>query len=200
MADLFHWCLVYNWDVHELLHYLDDYFTLGPPASNICAKRLTAIDQAATEIGIPLSPDKCVGPTTCLVFLGIELDSIQMTARLPADKRTELTQMLDERATKRWCTLKDLQSLVGKLNHACAVVPQGRTFVRRLLDLLKGHSSKRSLVAYMGRRILFLIYQLGPQSLTFSFPPMHQGAMAMARFTREHGLMVPFSTVFEHCL
>ena len=78
-----------------------------------------------------------------------------MTARLPADKRTELTQMLDERATKRWCTLKDLQSLVGKPNHACAVVPQGRTFVRRLLDLLKGHSSNRSLVAYMGRRILF---------------------------------------------
>ncbi len=144
VADLFQWCLVYNWDVHELLHYLDDYFTLGPPASNICAKRLTAIDQAATEIGIPLSPDKCVGPTTCLVFLGIELDSIQMTARLPADKRTELTQMLDEWATKRWCTLKELQSLVGKLNHACAVVPQGRTFVRRLLDLLKGHSSKRS--------------------------------------------------------
>ena len=67
-----------------------------------------------------------------------------MTARLPADKRTELTQMLDEWATKRWCTLKELQSLVGKLNHACAVVPQGRTFVRRLLDLLKGHSSKRS--------------------------------------------------------
>ena len=40
--------------------------------------------------------------------------------------------------------LKELQSLVGKLSHACAVVPQGRTFLRRLLDLLKGHSSKQS--------------------------------------------------------
>jgi hypothetical protein len=32
---------VNNWNVRELLHYLDDYFTLGPPNSDICAKRLT---------------------------------------------------------------------------------------------------------------------------------------------------------------
>ena len=67
-----------------------------------------------------------------------------MTARLPEDKRTELIQLLHEWASKRWCKLKELQSLVGKLSHASAVVPQGRTFVRRLLDLLKGHSSKKS--------------------------------------------------------
>jgi hypothetical protein len=144
VADLFHWCLVHNWDVLDLLHYLDDYFTLGPPNSDVCALRLKAIDQAATDIGIPLSPDKCVGPTTSLVFLGIELDSVKMTARLPTDKRTELIVLLHEWANKRWCRLKELQSLVGKLGHACAVVPQGRTFLRRLLDLLKGHSSKHS--------------------------------------------------------
>ena len=98
LADLFHCCLVNNWNVLDLLHYLDDYFTLGPPLSDICASRLKAIDQAATEIGIPLSPDKCVGPTTCLIFLGSEL--------------------LEEWATKRTCKLKELQSLLGKLNHA----------------------------------------------------------------------------------
>ena len=145
LADLFHWCLVNNWNVLDLLHYLDDYFTLGPPNSDICASRLRAIDKAANEIGIPLSPDKCVGPTTCLVFLGIQLDSVHMTAQLPPDKRIELIELLDEWALKRTCRLKELQSLVGKLSHACAVVPQGHTFVRRLLDLLKANS--RSLYA-----------------------------------------------------
>ena len=144
LADLFHWCLVNNWNVLDLLHYLDDYFTLGPPNSDICASRLRAIDRAANEIGTPLSPDKCVGPTTCLVFLGIQLDSVNMTAQLPSDKRIELVELLDEWALKRSCRLKELQSLVGKLSHACAVVPQGGTFLRRLLDLLKGHSSKQS--------------------------------------------------------
>ena len=82
--------------------------------------------------------------TTCLVFLGIELDSIRMTARLPADKHAELIALLDEWANKCWCRLKLLQSLVGKLSHACAVVPLTRTFLQHLLDLLKGHSSKKS--------------------------------------------------------
>ena len=88
VADSFHWCVVNNWNVPDLLHYLDDYFTLGPP--------------------------------NCLVFLGIELDSIRMTARLPADKHAELITLLDEWANKRWC--KPLQSLIGKLSHACTVV------------------------------------------------------------------------------
>ncbi len=108
VADLFHWCLVNNWNVLDLLHYLDDYFTLGPPNSDKCALRLKAIDQAAIEIGIPLSPDNCVGPTTCLVFLGIELDSVRMTAQLPADKHAELIQLLEEWASKRSCRLKEL--------------------------------------------------------------------------------------------
>ena len=77
-------------------------------------------------------------------FLGMELDSVSMTARLPADKRTELIELLEEWATKRTSKLKELQSLLGKLNHACTVVPNGRTILRRLLDLLKGHPCKQS--------------------------------------------------------
>lgn len=79
VADLFHWLLVNNSDVKDLLHYLDDYFTLGSAGSTLCADRL----------GIPLSPEKCEGPSTCLVFLGIELGSIAMTARLPEQNRLE---------------------------------------------------------------------------------------------------------------
>ncbi len=39
LADLFHWIIVNNFLVPDLLHYLDDYFTLGPPASPVCAQR-----------------------------------------------------------------------------------------------------------------------------------------------------------------
>lgn len=41
---------------------------------------------------------------------------------------------------------RELQSLVGKLNHACAVMPQGRTFMRRLLDLLRGTNQSRTFI------------------------------------------------------
>ena len=61
-----------------------------------------------------------------------------MSARLPAEKLTELIDLLREWRSKKSCKPKELQSLVGKLNHACSVIPCGRTFLRRLIDLLKG--------------------------------------------------------------
>ena len=50
----------------------DDYITFSPAGSDVCARRLDAIDAAAQYIGVPLSPEKCEGPSTCLTFLGIE--------------------------------------------------------------------------------------------------------------------------------
>ena len=64
-----------------------------------------------------------------------------MTTRLPQDKLDDLTLIIREWATKKWCTRKPLESLVGRLNHACSVVAHGRTFLRRLINLLR--DSKR---------------------------------------------------------
>ena len=38
--------------------------------------------------------------------------------------------------TRSCCTKKDLQSLIGRLHHACMVVWSGRTFLRWMIDLL----------------------------------------------------------------
>ena len=143
VADLFEWMLVHNWSVEDLLHYLDDYFTLGAAGTDLCAKRLAAIHQAARLVGIPLSTEKCEGPTTRMVFLGIELDSNEMSARLPADKLADLMVLLREWGSKKSYKPKALQSLLGKLNHACAVIPCGQTFTRRLIDLLRGSPRSR---------------------------------------------------------
>ena len=102
-----------------MLHYLDDYFTLGPPASPVCAQSLHAIQNAANDIGIPGSgPEKIEGPSTCLTFLGIELDSDQMTARLPANKLSVLLILIQSWVSKKHCKREELESLVSKLNHA----------------------------------------------------------------------------------
>lgn len=40
-------------------------------------------------------------------------------------------------STRKCCTKKeDLQSLIGRLHHACMVVWPGRTFLRQMIDLL----------------------------------------------------------------
>ena len=79
-----------------LLHYRDDYLTLGPPLSPVCARSLHTIQNAANPIGIPLAPDKVEGPTMSLTFLGIELGSVQMIAHLPADKLAELVLLIHQ--------------------------------------------------------------------------------------------------------
>ncbi|KAK3697037.1 hypothetical protein QZH41_012486, partial [Actinostola sp. cb2023] len=130
------WILINKYQVAELVHYLDDFITAGPQNSNVCARNLSIALRVCSELGIPLHPDKCEGPSTVLVVLGIELDSINQIARLPSDKLSKLRVLLDSWASRQWCRRKELQSLIGHLHHAAKVVWPGRTFLRRMINLL----------------------------------------------------------------
>ena len=56
--------------------------------------------------------------------------------RLPDDKLRHLRALLRDWGSRRSCTRKELESLIGLLNHACKVVRPGRSFLERMLDLL----------------------------------------------------------------
>ena len=133
IADAIEWILHNNYAIADLMHYLDDYITAGPPHLPQCAHNLAMAPSVCSRLGVPLHPDKTDGPTTCLIVLGIELDSILQITRLPEVKLEALKQLLKEWQQKRWCTL---ESLLGKLHHACHVVWPGRTFLRRMINLL----------------------------------------------------------------
>lgn len=92
----------------------------------------------AKVLGIPIKKEKTVLPCTTLSFVDIEIDSILMGKRLPSDKLTKISNLLEEFKTRRKVTLVELQSLIGLLNFACSVVTPGRTFLRRLIDLTVG--------------------------------------------------------------
>lgn len=136
IADMLEWILKHNYNVNFLLHYLDDFHTLGPPNSPVCQNNIATCVKLFKEWGIPLHPNKLEGPCTCLTVLGIELDSLSLQARLPRDKFDRIAALLESWSIKRHCTRKELESLIGNLQHACKVVPQGRTFLRRMINLL----------------------------------------------------------------
>jgi hypothetical protein len=69
-----------------MLHILDDFLFLGPPDSAICGRSLTQFKALCEVLGVPIKNEKTVGPSTTLTFLGIELDTLAMEARLPWDK------------------------------------------------------------------------------------------------------------------
>jgi hypothetical protein len=74
VANMVQWILQHRYQVRYLFHYLDDFITLGPAASNECAENIGITKVVFARLGLPLHPSKCEGPTTILVFLGIELD------------------------------------------------------------------------------------------------------------------------------
>ena len=142
IADLVEWILRNIYMIRDLLHYLDDYITAGPPCRPDCARNLVVASSVCQSLGLPLHPDKTVGPTTCLIVLGIELDSVLQIARLPAIKLLALKGLLTEWGARKWCTRVQLESLIGKLHHACLVVWPGRTFLRRMINLLCAFRSR----------------------------------------------------------
>ena len=135
LADAFEWILKNNYTITDLMHYLDDYFTVGPPNSKTCADNVNIMIHLASHLGIPLAPEKLEGPTTSLVFLGILIDTNRMETALPDDKLKELLAELQCWFSRKKCLKRELLSLIGKLNWACRVIPAGRIFLRRLIDL-----------------------------------------------------------------
>ena len=67
----------------DVEHYLDDFITVGSPGSDQCLKNQQILTATCETLGVPLAPHKSVGPTKCLTFLGIEIDSTAGELRLP---------------------------------------------------------------------------------------------------------------------
>ena len=77
---------------------------------------------------------------------GIELDSVNMEARLPPDKLAKCQDLISGFLRRRKVTLREIQSLTGSLNFACSVVVPGRPFLRRLIDRTLGIRSPHFLI------------------------------------------------------
>ena len=140
LTDGFIWILHQNGSNHAL-HYLDDFLILGQANSRACQDSLTVALSLCNQVGLPVAPDKTEGPTTKLIFLGIELDTQRMQLRLPLDKKSRLlaaiarwTHPRGRQASPTAGKKRDLLSLIGLLSHAAKVVRPGRAFIRSLID------------------------------------------------------------------
>ena len=133
LADSIEWMLKKR-GVPFVIHYLDDFLIIGPPLSDGCSQGLSQCKDLCSLLGVPLAPSKIVGPTTRLVFLGIELDTVAMAARLPAEKLSRLRSSIHTWQGRKSCTKRELLSLIGDLQHASSVVTPGRTFLRRMIQ------------------------------------------------------------------
>ena len=125
VADALKWILreqgiVYIW------HYLDDFFVARMLGSNECMNALSTMLRICKILGIPLADEKVAGSTTTITILGIEFDWRSCPVLRPS-----LPTGPVRRSAQR-----ELQSLIGQLQDASTVIKPGRTFLRRMYDLL----------------------------------------------------------------
>ena len=134
VADALQW-VVKSKGVACVYHYLDDFITLGESGGGTCARNLQLILEVCKELGVTVANEKCKGPSVCIVFLGIELDSVNMEMWLPQEKLEWLRETITSWRGSKVCTKRELLSLIGQLSHECKVVKPGRIFLSQIIRL-----------------------------------------------------------------
>ncbi len=118
-----------------VLVYLDDFLVIGETLEK-CSTGFHTLVNLLQRLGFDINWDKVVYPCQRLIFLGVEIDSITQTLSLPEDKLNKLRSELVTWTSKKRATKRELEQLVGRLNWASRVITGGRTFLRRLIDLM----------------------------------------------------------------
>ena len=85
------------------------------------------------KLGVPLAQDRIFGPTTCLNFLEITLDTHLVEARVPPDKFHNLIALIVSFSLRRKCTKRELLSFIGSFSFASKVIISGCTFLSHMI-------------------------------------------------------------------
>ena len=93
------------------------------------------------ELGLPEATEKTQLPATKVRWLGIIVDSREMTLSIPEEKLSQTLALVDMFVARRSINRKQLQSLIGKLLHIAKCIHPARVFVARLLSALRDMTS-----------------------------------------------------------
>ena len=93
---------------------LDDFLLVGR-SEYACQYALESFQMLCRIINIPLAPEKTVGPSKCVTFLSIHLDTDTNLASVPQEKISFYASCVKALACKESCTLRELKSMIGKL-------------------------------------------------------------------------------------
>ena len=113
LANLLSW-IILKQGASSLLHYLDNFLTIGPPISDICKQSLKIITRTCEELGVPLALENVEGPDISLLFLAIILNSSKMEAHLPPDELMHIQQELTSWQSKK--KVQKANTLTGRFS------------------------------------------------------------------------------------
>ena len=130
IADTLQWILIQQ-GIKHILHYLDDFILVASSLDQAHSDKSTLIT-TFHHLDVPLEVSKLEGPSNCLTFLGIEVDTEALMFRLPPNKLQRLQSELSRCIHRHSITKRELQSLTGLLQFATKIIRPGRPFLKQL--------------------------------------------------------------------
>ena len=92
IADTIQWILRQK-GIRNINHYLDDYIIVSIEKDEADYQKSQLV-ASFSELGVPIEPSKLEGPSQCLSFLGIEVDTVTLQLCLPQEKVLKLREKL----------------------------------------------------------------------------------------------------------
>ena len=117
-----------------IVNYLDDL--AGADTPDKAWASFSELGNVLLYCGLEESVEKACTPSTEMVFIGILFNTETMTLKVTPERLAEIRSLVLEWLDKDMATLKELQSLLGKLNFVAHCVKPARIFICRLLNWL----------------------------------------------------------------
>jgi len=120
---------------YKVICYLDDFLIIESTKSR-CQAAFDILCRLLEDLGFKINWSKVVPPSQEVPFLGVQINTVSRTLSLSEEKIDKLRAELKLWESKHKATKHELQRLIGRLNWAAHVVKGGRTFLRRIIDLM----------------------------------------------------------------
>ncbi len=135
--------------IHVLI-YLDDWLILALSQALLCEHRDTVLCHLS-RLGLQVNWEKRkFSPVQRISFLGMELNSVNLTARLSLEHAQSMLNCLESLQSKRAVPLKHFQRLLGHMASAVTVTPLGLLHMRPLQLWLHDRAMALAMVKRVG--------------------------------------------------
>ena len=124
-------------------NYIDDI--IGHSVISQASESFQTLFKILTELGFDISQKKIVTPCTRVTCLGVDIDTENFTVSIPNSKVTEILHICNTWCSKKVCTKRELQSLLGKLLYITKCVKSSRFFLNRMLEVLRNSHRKEKI-------------------------------------------------------
>ncbi len=137
---------LHHYNVQHVIPYMDDFLiiSVGDSEEEVtqnAARDFESFRRCLSDLGFCINESKVVPPSKVVTFLGIVVDTQRRCLSVPEDKLKDLLSLLQSFQDMTVSTKRDVEKLVGKLNFAARVVRGGRTFLRRMIDIVNSVES-----------------------------------------------------------